>query len=188
MRYLGATAVCLLVGGCAGVQGSAGSSTSVARQRASTNTSPLAIAQRSHEYPPVRPPRQRAAGTASSPAGALRAFATKYINWDAQSVVTDLRALARRCVGAARSELEMAAVRAANDYELRRGGIANSGTVESIAPLRSSRTRYVVVTLERTTATDTNAYDGLRPAWHLALATVARQASGWVVSAWQPES
>jgi hypothetical protein len=49
--------------------------------------------------------------------------------------------------------------------------------------------QYAVVTLERTTASNTNVYQGLRPAWHLALATVKRQpGGGWVVSAWQPES
>ena len=70
----------------------------------------------------------------------------------------------------------MAARRRADrqDYELQRGGIANSGTVEAVAPLPGRRDQYVVVTRERTTATDTTAYQGLRPAWHVALATVVR--------------
>jgi hypothetical protein len=45
------------------------------------------------------------------------------------------------------------------------------------------------VTREQTTATASTAYQGLRPAWHLTLATVAEVAAGrWVVSSWQPES
>ena len=48
---------------------------------------------------------------------------------------------------------------------------------------------FVVVTRELTTATATNAYQGLRPAWHLALATVTQLSPGhWVLSAWQPEN
>jgi hypothetical protein len=39
-----------------------------------------------------------------------------------------------------------------------------------------------------TSATNTTAYQGLRPAWHVAVATVVRQRGGWVVSDWQPES
>jgi hypothetical protein len=47
----------------------------------------------------------------------------------------------------------------------------------------------VVVTLESTTATNTTAYEGLRPSWHVALATVTEQRPGqWVLSAWQPEN
>jgi hypothetical protein len=47
----------------------------------------------------------------------------------------------------------------------------------------------VVVTLESTSATNTTAYQGLRPAWHVALATVTEQQPGqWVVSGWQPEN
>ncbi len=58
-----------------------------------------------------------------------------------------------------------------SDYELKRGGIANSGTVEAVAPLPGRRDQYVVVTRELTTATATRAYQGLRPAWHVALAS-----------------
>ena len=69
------------------------------------------------------------------------------------------------------------------------GGVANSGAVEAIAPVTGAAHEYAVVTRERTTATNTNAYDGLRPEWHVAVATVSRVArGGWVVSAWQPEN
>ena len=51
------------------------------------------------------------------------------------------------------------------------------------------RDQYAVVTLERTTATDSTAYAGLAAAWHVAVATVAELAPGaWVVSGWQPEN
>jgi hypothetical protein len=84
--------------------------------------------------------------------------------------------------------MQLAGAGTAQDYELQRGGIANSGTVEAIASLRGRANRYVVVTLERTTATNTNAYQGLRPAWHVAIATVTRVGTGWVLSGWQPET
>ena len=85
--------------------------------------------------------------------------------------------------------MTLAAAETTGDYELERGGISNHGTVEAIAPLPGRRNQYVVVTLEATRAANTTAYDGLRPAWHVALATVTQQGDGtWVVSAWQPES
>ncbi len=85
--------------------------------------------------------------------------------------------------------MALAAAQTADDYELRRGGIANHGVVEAVAPLPERRDQYVVVTLESTSATNTSAYRGLRPAWHVALATVTEQAPGeWVVSGWQPEN
>ncbi len=100
-----------------------------------------------------------------------------------------MRALATISVGQARAAVALLASQSAQDYELRRGGIANSGTVRAVAPVRGAGHEYAVVTVERTTATNTSAYDGLRPAWHLALATVARvRGGGWAVSSWQPES
>jgi hypothetical protein len=118
----------------------------------------------------------------------VRAFASAYINWTADTVSSDMQELASRSAGQARSELELAAAQTASDYELRRGGVANSGTVEAIAPLPGARRQYVVVTRESTTATNTTAYDGLRPAWHVALATVTRVGNGWAVSGWEPQS
>jgi hypothetical protein len=75
------------------------------------------------------------------------------------------------------------------DETLEQGGIANSGQVESIAPVAGAKDEYAVVTRERTTATDTDEYQGLAPEWHLALATVTRTGGGlWVLSGWRPES
>jgi hypothetical protein len=119
----------------------------------------------------------------------VAAFATAYINWDAQTVAQDMRALADRSVGQARAAMTLAAAQTAADYELQRGGISNHGTVEAVAPLPRHQNQYLVVTLESTSATNTTAYQGLRPAWHVALATVTEQRAGqWVLSAWQPEN
>ena len=151
--------------------------------------SPVAQTQTTHEYPSLGATRHRAAGAADSGAAAVDAFASAYINWTADTVSADMRALAARSIGQARAAVQLAAAETAGDYELQRGGIANSGAVEAIAPLRGHAGQYAVVTRELTTATATTAYQGLRPAWHVAIATVAESAPGeWVVSGWQPQS
>lgn len=128
-------------------------------------------------------------GASPTPVSAVRSFAIAYITWTASSVKDDLLRLAARSVGQARSAMTLAAAQTAGDYELHRGGIANSGTVEAIAPLAGRTGQYVVVTRESTSAANSNAYAGLRPAWHITIATVRRAAAGgWVVSGWQPES
>ncbi len=148
----------------------------------------IAQAQATHEYPSPTPPSETVAGGSPSPLAAVRSFASAYINWTADTVAADMRELAARSVGQARSALQLAAAETASDYELQQGGIANSGSVEAIAPLVGSRNEYVVVTLESTTATNTTAYQGLHPAWHVAIATVEQQQPGsWAVSGWQPE-
>lgn len=119
---------------------------------------------------------------------AVQVFTTTYINWTAATVAARLRALAEVSVGQARSAMSMAAAQTAGDYELRRGGIANSGVVEAIAPMRGQPDEYAVVTRELTTATATDAYRGLRPTWHVSLATVTQVQGGlWVLAGWQPE-
>lgn len=149
----------------------------------------IARTQTTHELASPTPPETTAQPGAASPEQAVRRFADAYINWTADSVGREMRALAAASVGQARSALQLAAARTGSDYELRRGGIANSGTVEAVAALPASHNRYVVVTRESTTATDSAAYEGLRPAWHVAIATVDRSAhGGWVISGWQPQS
>lgn len=150
--------------------------------------SKLSVARARHEYPSPKPRREAVRRASSTAIQAVRAFASAYINWTADTVSSDMQELASRSAGQARSELELAAAQTASDYELRRGGVANSGTVEAIAPLPGARRQYVVVTRESTTATNTTAYDGLRPAWHVALATVTRVGNGWAVSGWEPQS
>lgn len=156
--------------------------------QASTASSPATTAQSSNELPtPV--PRQTAPRAAPGAVLAMEAFATGYINWRASTVSRTMRALEAMSIGQARSEVALAASQTAQDYELRHGGVANSGTVEAVAPVLGHRDQYAVVTRERTSATNTTAYQGLPAAWHLTLATVTRLSSGaWVVSGWQPES
>lgn len=151
--------------------------------------SKIVLAQTRHEYPSPRPPRQQVSHTFRSPSAAIASFAEGYIDWTADTLAADMRQLAARSIGQARAATQLAAVQTADDYELKRDGIANSGTVEAIAPLPGRSHQYVVVTRERTTATGTTAYEGLQPAWHVAIATVSRLGPGeWVLSGWQPQS
>jgi hypothetical protein len=173
-----AIAVALACGGCG-----------AAARGSRVRSSPVAEAQETHEYPAPQAPREHPSGGSDSPAGAVAQFASAYINWTADTVSADMRALAARSVGQARSAVQLAAAETAGDYELQRGGIANSGVVEAIAPVRGHADQYVVVTRELTTATATAAYQGLRPAWHVAIAVVTEIAPGqWAVSGWQPQS
>ena len=122
-------------------------------------------------------------------AEALVAFATEYINWNSHNVVADMRLLASQSIGQAHAEMELAAGQTARDYELRRGGIANSGQVEGVAPCSGPGGRWVIVTRERTTSTASNAYQGLAPAWHVIVGKAVELRPGrWAVSLWQPES
>jgi hypothetical protein len=185
---------CTALAGCSPLgspSGSAGSGAGTPTGSAAQ----LSRAQATHEYPspPARP--QTVAAPSASAVQAVRAFAAGYINWSADTVAVTMRGLAQRSIGQARSAMQLAAAQTAGDYELRHGGIANHGTVEAVAPLPGAvngpRTpeRYVVVTRELTTASLSSAYQGLRPAWHVAVATVSQLTPGrWVVSGWQPES
>jgi hypothetical protein len=169
----------LALGGCGTLGPSGGAS----------HPTKVAIAQRTHEYPAPPTPRQTVIGGAAGAQQAVREFAAAYINWTASSVARDMLALAAESVGQARSATELAASETASDYELKRGGVANSGSVEAVAPLPGGGGRYVVVTRERTTATATNAYQGLAPAWHVTVATATELKPGrWVLSGWQPEN
>jgi hypothetical protein len=161
-----------------------------AGDRGPTGPARVAQAERTHEYP-ASPAgaRERAQGASPDPAAAVRAFAAAYINWTADTVTARLWALAALSVGQARAAMTLAASQTAADYELRRGGVANHGTVEAVVRLAGGSDRYAVITRELTTATATAAYRGLQPAWHVALATVTRvDGGGWALSGWQPEN
>jgi hypothetical protein len=190
VRWPAVTLACVALTGCAALTPVGGTTPTPASSTASPPPNPrLAIAQATHEYPAAAPPRERAAGGEPTAADAIRAFATAYINWGAGTVAREMLVLAAESVGQARSATELAAAQTAGDYELRRGGIANSGTVEAVVPLAGRPDRYLVVTRERTTATNTDAYAGLAPAWHITVATAEQLAPGrWVVSGWQPEN
>jgi hypothetical protein len=155
----------------------------------STGTSP-AGARQDTSAGALEPPQGQPNPYDSALAGELLvAFATQYINWNSHTVVSDLRTLATESVGQAHAAMELAAGETARDYELRRGEIANSGKVQAVAPLTSSGSRWVVVTLERTTADHNSAYQGLAPEWHVIVGAVVRLAPGhWKVSVWQPVS
>jgi hypothetical protein len=170
------------------VPGTSTTGTSTTGTSAAGPAAKLAQAQRTHEYP-TPAPGQTVVGAWRNPVQAVQVFATTYINWTNRTVSARLQALAEVSIGQARSAMSLAASQSAHDYELQRGGIANSGVVEAIAPVLDHRYQYAVVTREQTTATATNAYQGLAPAWHLTLATVTRLKGGlWVLSAWQPEN
>lgn len=188
---VGALTAGLALSGCGLSLGGAPSSTqsprAIVTAPPTTTAGSPAVAQRTHEYP-TPAPAQTVPGGWRSPIQAVSVFAATYINWTAATVSVRLRALAEVSVGQARSAMSLAAAETAHDYELHRGGIANSGVVEAVAPVRDAANQYAVVTRERTTATNTSAYRGLQPAWHVSLATVTRVSGGlWVLSAWQPE-
>ena len=156
---------------------------SVARLRAT-----VARAQHTHEIP-TPAPAAKALGGWHSPVQAVQVFAQSYINWTAATVATQLHVLAQAAIGQARSAMTLAAGQVGHDSSIALGGIANSGTVEAIAPVTGENNVYAVVTRERTTATNTNAYQGLRPAWHVTLATVTEVFGHlWTISRWQPEN
>ena len=152
---------------------------------------PAAVRQatRTREVPSPAAAPERASRSEPAPARAVRDYAERYINWNAASVTAILSNLAGASVGQARSAMALEAAQVASDPELAQNGIANTGTVEAVAALAGSSSRYVVVTRERTTATLSSAYQGLRPAWHVTVAAVSQVAPGrWVVSGWQPEN
>ena len=152
-------------------------------------SSRVAQAQAAHEYPSPAPGKQRVSGASRSPSAAVAAFASAYINWTAGTISNDMRDLAARSIGQARAATQLAAAQTAGDYELRRDGIGNTGSVEAVAPLADRPGEYVVVTRELTTATATSAYQDLQPAWHVAVVTVSQIGRGrWVVSGWEPQS
>lgn len=179
----------VLGGGCSLSDSSpASSSPSSPSSSEGAQAAKVSQAERTHEYP-GQPQHQTAIEGSPAPIVAVEAFATGYINWTAGTVSRRMRALAALSVGQARSAVLLAAAQTAGDYELRRGGIANSGKVEAVAPMLGAKNEYAVVTRELTTATNTTAYQGLRPAWHLALATVTQvTGGGWVLRSWQPEN
>ena len=183
-----ALALCLVVVGCGGGGQVAAPRRAPSGAAATTEPSLVGRAQARHEYPSPPTPAEFPADPSRAAEAAVNAFATAYINWTAQSVAGEMHGLAERSVGQARAAMQLAAAQTGSDYELQRGGIANSGVVEAIAPLRSRRNQYVVVTRELTTARASTAYQGLAPAWHVAIATVTELGPGrWAVSGWQPE-
>ena len=190
-RAAAALLACLAVAAC-GFQapGSAPGSTAAAEASAPGATVAAAAGEQGTSGATSTPPQGQPNPYDSALAGALLVvFGTQYINWNSHTVVADMRTLAGESVGQAHAAMELAAGETARDYELMRSGIANSGKVEAVAPLTNSGSRWVVVTLERTTAAHNSSYQGLAPAWHVIVCAVIRLAPGhWKVSVWQPVS
>jgi hypothetical protein len=192
-------AVALAVGGCGLGRGAPVAATTDAPSAATTSSaraagpsaSAIARTRVSHELPTPAPPagREPVTGGWRSPVSAVSAFAVTYVNWTAATVAARLRSLSLASVGQARAVTARAAAEVARDRELHEGAIANSGTVEAVAPVSGRPRAYAVVTRERTTAAHDRAYRGLAPAWHVSVATVTRLPDGlWVLSGWQPEN
>jgi hypothetical protein len=168
-----------------------GAATTSAARAAGPSTSAIARTRVTHELPTPAPPagREPVTGGWRTPAGAVTAFAVTYVNWTAATVAARLRSLSLASVGQARAVTARAAAEVAHDRELHEGGVANSGTVEAVAPVSGRPRAYAVVTRERTTAAHDGAYRGLAPAWHVSVATVTRLPDGlWVLTGWQPEN
>jgi hypothetical protein len=193
-------AVALALSGC-GLGGGAAGAPAADAPSAATSSSPPASAGPStsaiahtrvtHELPTPAPPagREPVTGGWRSPVGAVSAFAVTYVNWTAATVAARLRSLSLASVGQARAVTARASAEVARDRELHEGAVANSGTVEAVAPVSRRPRAYAVVTRERTTAAHDGAYRGLAPAWHVSVATVTRLPDGlWVLSGWQPEN
>jgi hypothetical protein len=185
VRSVGAWLLALALAGCAPITLSPAPASPPPLVR---RAGPVAVAQATHEYP-APAVRQTASGGAGDPVNTVVAFATAYINWTSGTIAADMRTLAQHSIGQARSVAQLAATQSAGDYELARAGVANQGSVQAIGPVAGHADEYAVVTLERTTATASTAYEGLAAAWHVAVATVTQVSPGrWVVSGWQPEN
>jgi hypothetical protein len=185
---LAAVIACLVLAGCGGFASGPGPGATTSAT-ATAAPPPSAAAAPVHSQPPRKLRHPGDPWASPLAARLLIAFATQYINWNAHTVVADMRLLASESVGQAHSAMELAAGETARDYELQEGGIANSGTVEGISPLEGPGRRWVIVTRERTTAADNASYQGLEPAWHVIVASVVQLGPRlWKVSLWQPES
>jgi hypothetical protein len=137
--------------------------------------------------PPPRAARTPVLAPAPTPAAAVEQFARLYINWDYRTLAGIQRRLSAMSVGEASATNARAAAHTPADYELRRGRVANRGHIAAIAPARPPhRWAYVVVTVERTTGSQ--GFAGLRPAYHVTLATAQPVEGGWAISRWEPQA
>jgi len=155
----------------------------------STRSSATAPRVVDNEVRPAQPYRDTSvpAAPAATPELAIERFARLYVNWTYRTLAAHRLQLARMAVGAAAAEQRRGAVESAHDYELAQGRVANTGQLVAVAVRRRGRAgQYVVVTRETTTGADT--YEGLPPAYHVTLVTVAAVGGGWAVSAWEPQS
>lgn len=135
---------------------------------------------------PTPPSAYVPVGVRSTPQSALLAFAALYVNWDYRTLAARQRMLAAMSLGAARAAELQAAASSAGDQTLQAARIRNSGVVLGLAPDRSARGRWVLVTREQTTGSA--GYAGLEPSDHVTLARLVRTGAGYAVSEWLPQS
>lgn len=122
-----------------------------------------------------------------TPEAALRRYAELSINWTADTLADNQRALARISISGARQTALLAAERVTRDDTLRRSQVSSSGTVLSAAPgSASARGAWIVVTREQMIGGDS--YDDLPPTYHVTIAKLGQRPAGWVVSSWAPQS
>jgi hypothetical protein len=173
-----ALAAALALGGCANPD---------ARPAGRTGASEAGPASPGEPSAPPAPPSSSYAPTnlSPTPAAAIAAFASLYVNWTYRDLAGRQRALASMSVGAARAAELQAAATSASDSTLARARIANRGTIVSIAPDRDRRGAWVLVTHEQTSGGGD--YEELAPSYHVTVARVDRLAGGYAVSEWLPQ-
>jgi len=128
-----------------------------------------------------------ASAGAPTPQAALARYATRYVNWTAQTATSVQRQLAAISLGQARAQALQAAASYAHDRALNASRVANHGSVISIAPGHgAAATWWVIVTQEQTTGTGD--YTGLPATDHVTYAQLQHTRSGWIVSQWSPQN
>jgi len=122
-----------------------------------------------------------------TPQAALGRYARLYTNWNATNVDDVQRQLASISLDGARAQALQAATSYRNDTTLLASKVANAGTVISIAAGQGdARGRWVIVTSETTTGQGD--YTGLPATVHVTYAQVSHQPTGWIVTAWSPQT
>jgi hypothetical protein len=180
----------LALAGC-GIADPYGRKTTSATQSAASPTKTTSVLPEQNPgeppAPPASPPAaENPAGLQSTPQDAIAQFASLYINWDWRTVTSNQRRLAAISVGSARLAEQQAAAASGRDSEIARARIYNRGQIIAIAPSRTDRSQWVIVTREQTGGD--SQYDGLQAADHITLATLARLAGRYAISQWLPQN
>jgi hypothetical protein len=140
---------------------------------------------------PDAPPAPSAAAqapvdVAPNPAGAIRAFAERYMNWSYRTLSAQQRTLAAEAVGPARLAEQQAAATTQSDSTITRGHIHNSGVLTSVSPDLAKPGSWVITTREETSGDPE--YQGVPAAYHVTLAQLAPVPGGYAVKQWLPQS
>ena len=172
----------------------AASSTSTAARSTAPAASTVTNADPAPERGGTIPQAARAAQSqlaasagAPTPQAALERYASRYVNWTAQTVMSVQRQLAAISLGQARAQALQAAASYAHDRALNASRVANHGSVISIARGHGAAAAWwVIVTQEQTTGTGD--YTGLPATDHVTYAQLQHTRSGWIVSQWSPQN